>query len=521
MDVQNPIRILLAEDNPHDRRAFHRALRKSDLPTQTTDCKCAEAALDLLATDWAQFDLIVSDHNLPGASGLDLYQQMKGKQIRLPFILLTGVGNELLAVEALKLGVDDYLSKNAGQAYVEQVPTAISRVYQIYCEREADRRKDEFLATLAHELRNPLAPLQNGLEILRTGRAEQALVDKAVTAMQRQVDHMVHLVDDLLDLSRVTRGKITLRKQFVTLDKIVERALETSLPVIETRRHQLVVHLPDDDVWLHVDQVRIAQVLANLLNNAAKYTDQGGHIWLESEVEDGQLLIRVRDDGIGMTPQDEERVFEMFQQVQGSSARSQGGLGIGLTLVRRLAEMHGGSVSVHSDGVGKGSQFVVRLPVLEAAGPSKNVVASGEQSGGKLGQLRILVVDDNVDSAEMFSEILRLDGHELAVAYDGKTALEQATAMHPDVVFLDIGLPDMSGYEVAERIRQRVDSADTLIAAVTGFGQASDRQRAKNAGIDHHLVKPVEPEKIRQLLAKVCNRRSGVFCRCFAPSHSA
>lgn len=508
-DVPPDIRILLVEDNPHDRRSFHRALRKSDLAAQITDCKRAEEALEVLETRGPQWDVVISDHNLPGASGLDLFQQIRQHQWHLPFILLTGVGSELFAVEALKLGVDDYLSKNAGPAYYEQLPLAIARVRKIYCDRESDRRKDEFLATLAHELRNPLAPLRNALEILRLETTGGPLAARALDTLERQVDHMVRLVDDLLDLSRVMRGKITLHKQAVALDDIVQRALETSRPIIEARRHELILNLPEHDVWIDADEVRMAQVLANLLTNAAKYTDEGGHIWLQADVEDDQLLLRIRDDGMGLEPGEHTQIFEIFQQVPGSVQRSHGGLGIGLTLVRRLTEMHGGNVSVSSEGPGLGSEFVIRLPVAptrarrDAAAPSATADTADTEP---VPPLRILVVDDNRDAAEMLSELLRLDGHNVLCTHDPRQALELAPRLRPDLILLDIGLPGMSGYEVARQLRTYDELDEALLVAVTGYGQDTDRQRSREAGFDEHLVKPVQPQQLQQILWRTADR---------------
>jgi signal transduction histidine kinase len=512
-DVPRCLRILLVEDNPHDRRAFHRALRNSHLEVQITDCKRAEEALERLATAGPQWEVIVSDHNLPGASGLDLFREVRRQQWQVPFILLTGVGNEMFAVEALKLGVDDYLSKNAGPAYFEQLPLAISRVRQIYCDRESDRRKDEFLATLAHELRNPLAPLRNALEILRLESTGGPLAARALDTLERQVDHMVRLVDDLLDLSRVMRGKITLHKQTVSLDSIVQRALETSRPIIEARRHELILNLPEHDVWLDADEVRIAQILGNLLTNAAKYTDEGGHIWLQAQLEHAQLTLRVRDDGIGLEPGEQAQIFEVFQQVPDSVQRSHGGLGIGLTLVRRLSEMHGGSVAVFSDGPGRGSEFVVRLPVmcdhpLSEDAPAADAADNAANADNEpIPPLQILVVDDNRDAAEMLTELLRLDGHNVNFTHDPRQALQLAPKLRPDLILLDIGLPGMSGYDVARQLRTRAEFDGTLLVAVTGYGLDNDRRQSRDAGFDEHLVKPVQPHQLQQILRRTVELR--------------
>lgn len=367
----------------------------------------------------------------------------------------------------------------------------------------ADRRKDQFLAMLAHELRNPLAPIRNAVELMRQIETVDPAFQHSREMVERQVKHLARLVDDLLDVSRITQGSIRLRKETVQLATILERAVDAIRPLIESRGHELTVQLPLRAVRLEADPTRLEQVVSNLLNNAAKYTMPGGHIWLIAEAENGEVVIRVRDTGIGVPPDILGRVFEPFVQSDGSLARSEGGLGIGLTLVRSLVEMHGGSVEAHSPGLGQGSEFVIRLPVrpasLEAPAPAEPPAPSAARP------VRVMVVEDNVDAAESLASLLRIWGHEVLVAHDGLEALEKARTYWPEVVLLDIGLPKLDGYQVARRLREDLGLEGTLLVAMTGYGQAEDRRRSREAGIHHHYVKPVEPAVLRSLLAGVAS----------------
>jgi PAS domain S-box-containing protein len=368
---------------------------------------------------------------------------------------------------------------------------------------DADRRKNEFLAMLAHELRNPLAPIRNALHIMKQPGADGAVVEQVREMMERQVQHMTRMVDDLLDVSRISRGKIELRKEVVDLAQVVTRTVEATRPLIEDRRHELTVSLPPGPVRLEADSTRLEQVLANLLSNAAKYTDQGGHIWLTARAEGDAVVLRVRDTGIGIVPEMLGRIFEPFVQSDRAQRHSpQGGLGIGLTLVRSLVEMHGGTVRAYSDGPGRGSEFVVRLPALAQARLAGGVKAGeGHRPVRATPRRRIVVVDDNVDAAESLALVLRLAGHDVRVAHDGPTALAAVDADPPDLVFLDIGMPVMNGYEVARRLRQRPGRESLLLVAMTGWGQEEDRRLSREAGFDHHLVKPADPEALQRLLA--------------------
>jgi two-component system CheB/CheR fusion protein len=374
----------------------------------------------------------------------------------------------------------------------------------------ADRRKDEFLAMLAHELRNPLAPIRNALQILHMPGATASMAERAREMMERQVQHMVRLVDDLLDVSRITRGKVQLRKERIDLTELVVRAAEAARPLMEDNGHAFSVSVPPGPVWVDADSMRLDQVLANLLNNAAKFTERGGRISLilaaEGATEGETAILRLRDSGAGIPPDLLPSIFEPFVQASRALDRSQGGLGIGLSLVRGLVEMHGGRVSAYSAGLGKGTEIVVRLPGLSAEPARKEDemedVQRREESPASA--RRVLVVDDNRDSAETIAMLVELWGHEVRIVHDGRTALTTLTEAPdwlPDVVLLDIGLPGIDGYEVARRLRQEPSLDGLLMVAMTGYGQERDRQLSREAGFDHHLVKPVDPARLQALLA--------------------
>ena len=367
---------------------------------------------------------------------------------------------------------------------------------------EADRRKTEFLATLAHELRNPLAPIRSGLSVMRLKGDNAASVTRVRQMMERQVSHMVHLIDDLLDVARISGGKLELKKERADLRGVLSSAVETSLPLIETGRHELSVDVPAHAVPVEADVTRIAQVVANLLNNAAKYTPNGGRIGLSLRIEGSEALIAVSDNGIGI-PQDAlSSVFEMFSQVGHHLERAQGGLGIGLSLVRRLVDMHGGSVAAASGGPHAGSTFTVRLPLADGAQDTL-VQAAPQSVEGAAGGARILVVDDNVDAAMTLSMILEACGYTTQVAHGGIEALAAAQAFRPQVAFLDIGMPGMDGYETARAMRRLEGLEDVMLVALTGWGAESDRRKSNEAGFDQHLTKPVQLDVVQDLLAKL------------------
>jgi len=362
---------------------------------------------------------------------------------------------------------------------------------------EANRRKDEFLSLLGHELRNPLAPIRNGLEILQQDTSEQT-VKTVLELMGRQVHHLTRLVDDLLDVSRITRGRIELRPEPADLRTILERAVQASRPLLDSHGHSMSLRLPEEPLPILADLTRLDQVFVNLLNNAAKYTDPGGRIELDAETDGREAVVRVRDNGRGIAPDLLPRIFDLFTQADRTLARSQGGLGVGLTLVRRLVEMHRGSVEASSPGEGAGSEFVVRLPLAEVEPRSEGDRPREEPAPQRL---RMLVVEDHADSARSLALLLELLGHEVEVVADGRDALEAVDRFRPAVVLLDIGLPGMDGYEVARRLRARGSKA--LLVSLTGYGRDADKLRSRDAGFDHHLVKPVEPETLKRLIASM------------------
>ena len=369
---------------------------------------------------------------------------------------------------------------------------------------DADRRKTEFLATLAHELRNPLAPIRSGLGVMRLSGDKPAALLKVREMMERQVGHMVHLIDDLLDVARISGGKLELKRERTDLKRVLASAVETSMPLIEAARHRLNVTLPEGALAVDVDVTRIAQVVANLLNNAAKYTPAGGQIDLSARIEDGMAIVVVSDSGVGIPADALNSVFDMFKQVDRHIERAQGGLGIGLSLVRRLVEMHGGAVSAASAGTGRGSTFEVRLPLAAGGGPVERRAMQRTPEAPVLpASLRVLVVDDNVDAALTLSMILEASGHTTRVAHDGIAALAVAREFLPQVAFLDIGMPGLNGYEAASAMRRTKGLENTALVALTGWGTETDRMRSSDAGFDHHLTKPAQLKAVQDLLASL------------------
>jgi signal transduction histidine kinase len=435
----------------------------------------------------------------------------------LPVLLITGQGADsaaaVLAVESLG-NVTLIERPTRVTALVSTIRSALrarQRQYQArdyLAERErtaealqrADRRKDEFLAILAHELRNPLAPIRNSLQILRMTASSDPTAERVCDMMERQVHHMVRLVDDLMEASRITRGLIELRKEETDLATVIRTAIDTSKPLIEGKGHQLAMSLPSEAICLYGDAMRLGQVFSNLLNNAAKYTEPGGQIWLTAKQERNEVIVSVKDNGIGLSPETLQVVFDMFMQVDRSN-RSQGGLGIGLTLVKNLVELHGGAITALSAGPGAGSEFVVRLPIA-TAGHGSSSAPEARSVPERVPRRKVLVVDDNQDAASSLAMLLTYLGAEVQVVNDGRSALSLVGSYRPHVVLLDIGMPGMDGFEVARQIRSHAEYDDVMLIALTGWGQAEDRHRTRDAGFDHHLVKPADITALRSLLVK-------------------
>jgi signal transduction histidine kinase/ActR/RegA family two-component response regulator len=375
--------------------------------------------------------------------------------------------------------------------------------------RDADRRKDAFLATLSHELRNPLAPIRNAAEVLASPRLTPMQLRWTQSVIQRQAAHMASLLDDLLELTRITQGKLQLRKQPCSIQSIIEAAVETARPLLEKKRHQLLIHAAEDIPPFMADPVRLAQAVSNLLTNAAKYTDAGGRIELSARLEE-RLTIAVEDNGIGIPAEQLGSLFTMFSQIPSAVGRSEGGLGVGLALVKGLAELHGGTVQAQSDGAGKGSRFVIALPF--EAGPESEVLAPERPAVMSFGRLRVLIADDNRDAADSLAMLLEMDGYEVVRVYSGRAAISAAETFRPDVALLDIGMPEVDGYTAAKAIRRQRGGTDTCLVAITGWGQQEDKRRALEAGFIAHMTKPVDPNLLRDLLRGVVRQPSVRSC---------
>jgi PAS domain S-box-containing protein len=365
--------------------------------------------------------------------------------------------------------------------------------------READRAKDEFLATLAHELRNPLAPIRNAVYVLNLAGTSDPEVRWALGIIERQARQMSRLIDDLMDVARITGGRLELIRERIELTEVVRAAVETARPAVETQGHTLTVSVAPQPVFLNADLTRLAQAVSNVLNNAAKYTDRGGRIWLTAERQGSDAVITVRDTGIGIPAEALPHIFEMFTQADGRDEHGRGGLGIGLALVRRLVEMHDGSIAARSEGPGLGSEFTIRLPAVIERGAER--AAAPEAPAGGAGPLRVLVVDDNWDAAASLGVVLRRAGHETRTAHDGVEAVGVAEQFRPEVVLLDIGLPKLNGLDVARHVREQPWGQRTVLVATTGWGQTADRVKSQAAGFDHHLVKPIDPTALLRVLA--------------------
>ena len=363
--------------------------------------------------------------------------------------------------------------------------------------RDADRRKDVFLATLAHELRNPLAPIRNAAQMLGSSKLEPEQLHWAQSVIQRQVKHMAWLLDDLLDVARITQGKLELKKQHIALNGVVDTAVETARPLLDSKNHRFNVTLPAEAVTLDADPLRLSQVLSNLLTNAAKYTDAGGQITLSGHIADGTLSLSVKDNGIGIPSESLDGIFAMFSQVESAAGRSEGGLGIGLALVNGLTELHGGTVEARSEGLGHGSEFIVKLPIVTREAMATPTAAA--QTHAPVSS-RVLVADDNRDAADSLAMLLEMAGHDVRVVHDGLSAVSVAHSFRPDTALLDIGMPQLNGYEVARALRKEPWGAGITLIALTGWGQESDRQKAMDAGFDRHLTKPIDPDALQALM---------------------
>jgi signal transduction histidine kinase len=552
MNTELPVNILIVDDEPKNLAVLESVL--DDPGYRLVRATSGEEALLALMAE--EFAVLILDVRMPGMSGFEVAQLVKErrKTARIPIIFLTAYYNEDQHIlEGYVSGAVDYLHKPVNPAVLrskvavfaelhrkgrmletanklllgevaerrhaqamlgELNETLDKRVQERTAElqesearlREAGRRKDEFLAILAHELRNPLAPVRNAVELLKRESNEPERVQWATQLIDRQVRSFARLIDDLMDVSRINEGRIELRCGAVELGEVLADAVETVKPHIEAAGHELAVLLPDPSLVVEADRTRLAQAFVNLLHNASKYTDAGGRIEVGVSVEKGQATVSVRDNGIGIPADRLEGVFEMFSQVESALSRSRGGLGIGLALTQRIVQMHGGAVRASSDGLGKGSRFQVQLPLAAQAAPvasarpqargSANDRASPHQS------LEILVADDNVDAAETLAALLNLMGHKVVQAHDGEAAVAQAARARPQVVILDIGMPRMNGYEACRRIRLQTQQ-QPLMVALTGWGQEQDLAKSHAAGFDRHLVKPVSAEAIEAVLADV------------------
>jgi len=523
----NPVHLLLVDDLRENLLALDALLRRDGIVL--LKATSGDEALELLLKHDIALALI--DVQMPAMDGFELAEYMRGMERtrRVPIIFLTAGasdvrrrfrGYEAGAVDFLHKPLEPDILRSKVDVFVElyeqrqevslqrdELEAAVEENRRLLLEsrsqaealREADRHKDEFLATLAHELRNPLAPIKNSLSIMRVKGGNDPSIEGVCTMLERQVDHMVRLVDDLMEMSRITRGVIELRRELIDLSSIIHNSIETSRPLIEAGSHHLELHLPEQPVKVNGDKVRLAQVFSNLLNNAAKYTDQGGRIVLAARVVGDQVVVSVRDNGIGIPPDALSKVFDMFMQADRSSRRAQGGLGIGLTLVKTVVEMHEGSVEARSEGPAQGSEFIVRIP-CEKVVENRSSSVDSAASPSRFERRRILVVDDNADAASSLAMLLKMLGADVSTAHDGPAALERLDEERPDAVLLDLGLPGMDGLEVARQIRSNSMHQNVVLIALTGWGLEEDRMRTKAAGFDHHLVKPADLVTLRSIL---------------------
>jgi two-component system, sensor histidine kinase len=493
--------ILNVDDNDAGRYVKSRILKLAGFDV-------IEAATGVVATRLVAErspDLVLLDVKLPDANGRELCARIKSDPATARTVVIQTSASHIDTanrVASLDAGADGYLTTPIEPEELVAHVRALLRMRKAEREREtaldalreADRRKDEFLAMLAHELRNPLGPIRNAVEILRVTE-DRAVRERAREVVGRQVQHLARLVDDLLEVSRITQRKVVLKRSVVSLSSVVESATEVARSGYEALGHTLTLDLPGEETWLDVDPVRLSQIIGNLLHNAGKFTQRGGRIELTARRDAQGLEIRVADNGVGIAPDMLPAVFDLFSQADRSLERSQGGLGIGLSLVKGLVEMHGGTVHASSPGVGSGSVFTIRLPATVLASKPMHASAPAVTRGAH-GPRRILVVEDNVDAAELLSLLLRGLGHEVGVVNDGREAVEAARKMRPDVILLDIGLPGVDGFHIAKALRTMPETSAAHLIALSGYGQQKDRERSAAAGFDLHLVKPVDPGKL-------------------------
>jgi signal transduction histidine kinase len=515
-----PVYFLLVDDLEKNLLSLEGLLRRDGLVL--LKARSGTAALELLL----QYDvaLAILDVQMPEMDGYELAELMRGTERtrRVPIIFVTaGAADRQRRFRGYETGAVDFLNKPIEPDILRSKASVFFELYQqrhqiaaqrdelkAYVEAltEADRRKDEFLATLAHELRNPLSPIRNGLDILRASPTSPK-AEEIRNMMDRQLSHLVRLVDDLLDVSRVSQGKVELRKEQIVLSELLKTAVEASSPLISAGRHELILDLPDAEVWLDADLTRLSQVVSNLLNNAAKYTPEGGRIVLSARRDHNEVLISVSDNGIGIPSDMLPRVFDIFTQVHDNLDRSRGGLGIGLALVKQLVEMHGGAIAAESAGRGKGSSFKLRLPVVQAAPVATGAAESPSPVALQDAGLKVLVVDDNFDVAQTTGWMVEAIGHEYRLVHESKLAVETAREYRPDAILLDINMPGMDGYAVCRALREQPLLEDTVIIAQTGWGQTKDRTSTGESGFDHHLTKPVNIDRLEQMLAGILSAR--------------
>jgi len=536
---EDPINILILDDEPKNLTVLETIL--SDRGYRLVRSETADQAL--LALVGTEFALLILDISMPGMNGFELARMIKErkKTAHVPIIFLTAYYNDDHHVlEGYGTGAVDYLHKPVNPLILRSKVAVFVDLYRknreiesanraLFAEvserrrveerlrelndhleqrvsertealKESDRRKDEFLATLAHELRNPLAPVRNAVQVLHLKSPSTPELKFAKEVIERQMRSLTQLIDGLMDLSRINRGRIELKKGKIELAQVFQEAIEASRPLVEDKGHELVVKVSAEPILLNGDLTRLAQVFLNLLNNAAKFTGTGGRIELSAQRHGREVVVSVKDNGIGISTAHQQSVFQMFSQVEGALSGSQGGLGIGLSLVKQFVELHGGRVEVKSAGSNMGSEFLVRLPVITEM--SRGSIVKNEEDAPALpaSQLNVLVVDDNRDAAFSLTMLIEMTGNTVSMVHDGEKAVEAAGKNRPDVVLCDIGLPKMSGYDVARAIRRESWGKNIFLVAVTGWGKDEDKRKSEAAGFDHHMVKPVDPQLIMRLL---------------------